>query len=71
METTSFVKLVEKSGFEIQKVEHLHFALMRLFLAYIKWPKWFTIINYRIGQFIMKILFSKLGDYKMIYAKKK
>ena len=60
-------------GFHVEGVSTLHFWPMRLFLAFIPWPKPITSIGYHLGQKIMKTLFnnSAFGDYQAIYAKKK
>lgn len=64
-----FLEVMQEAGFRVKLVIPLHFWPMRLMLAYIPWPMWFTRIMYKFGQYIMKFPgFSRLGDYSGILA---
>jgi 2-polyprenyl-3-methyl-5-hydroxy-6-metoxy-1,4-benzoquinol methylase len=67
-----FARVAEEAGFEIRKIENLHFWPMRLILAYFSWPKIITSVGYHLGQSVMALAGNRaLGDYKAIHAVKK
>jgi 2-polyprenyl-3-methyl-5-hydroxy-6-metoxy-1,4-benzoquinol methylase len=69
MDIGEFSDLLQKAGFEIKTIRHLHFWPMRLALAYINWPRLITTAGYYAGQSIMALFAKKmLGDYKAICA---
>ena len=70
MDVKTFCHNLERAGFQVQDVRHLHFWPMRLALAYMSWPKFITAPFYRIGQCLMRRrCFSRMGDYQAVYAK--
>ena len=66
-----FLALMAEAGFKVEQVQQLHFWPMRLFLAYVRWPKFITAAGYWLGQGIMGLFGNKAaGDYKAIYAQR-
>jgi 2-polyprenyl-3-methyl-5-hydroxy-6-metoxy-1,4-benzoquinol methylase len=66
---TEFLAVLREVGFEITVTKPLHFWPMRLFLAYVPWPKFMTVPLYHLGQLIMRIPgLNTMGDYQAIYA---
>jgi 2-polyprenyl-3-methyl-5-hydroxy-6-metoxy-1,4-benzoquinol methylase len=69
MNLESFTEVMTGVGFDVQKIQSLHFWPARLVLAYVPWPKWITHPIYWIGQRLMqRFNNSNSGDYKAIYA---
>jgi len=68
-----FVSILEKDGFDVEKIVNLHFWPMRLALAYVPWPKLLTSPGYHLGQWLMRTVFRgfPVGDYKGILASPK
>ncbi len=71
MKPDVFIELVEQSGFQIEKVQPLHFLPTRVLLSYYPFPKFFTKIHYEIGQRLMQLSPYKISDYTGIFATKK
>ncbi len=69
MSINEFGEVMSEAGFEVKKIEHLHFWPVRLVLAYITWPSFITAGGYYMGEGIMKLIKRKaFGDYKAIFA---
>ncbi len=69
MRLREFLCVLDEAGFRVVKTGQLHFWPLRLLLAYIPWPRWFTRLGYRSGQRIIALLGNQTGgDYKVIYA---
>jgi len=68
-----FTKVLESSGFEVNRVVELHFWPARLILSYFPIPHTITNFIYRVGQRLLHGLFRNrsMGDYKAILAVKK
>lgn len=69
MPLSEFLKIMGEAGFCVHRTVPLHFWPMRLLLAYISWPGWFTTPLYHVGQALMRLPgLSRLGDYWAIVA---
>lgn len=69
MDLAEFTKVMLDVGFDVKKIQSLHFWPARLLLAYLPWPAWFTCPVYRLGQWIMNVIGNlNSGDYKAVYA---
>ena len=71
MNSSEFIEIVREVGFDVQKIQPLHFLPTRLLLSYYPFPKLFTKIHYEIGQQIMTYSPHKISDYTGIFATKK
>lgn len=49
MDKIEFLDTLKEAGFEINEDLPMFFLPMRLILAYIPWPKWATVIGYKLG----------------------
>jgi 2-polyprenyl-3-methyl-5-hydroxy-6-metoxy-1,4-benzoquinol methylase len=69
MNVQEFCQVMEKVGFQVKEIRHLHFWPIRLLLGYFPMPKLITQIGYTIGNRIMNLTgYYKFGDYRAIYA---
>jgi 2-polyprenyl-3-methyl-5-hydroxy-6-metoxy-1,4-benzoquinol methylase len=60
---------MKEAGFAILEIRHLHFWPMRLALAFIPWPRFFTAAGFYLGKAIMTLCANRaFGDYKVFYA---
>jgi 2-polyprenyl-3-methyl-5-hydroxy-6-metoxy-1,4-benzoquinol methylase len=67
MNFEGFSRVMMEVGFKIDDITHMHFWPMRLVLAYLPWPRFFTAAGYHLGQAIMKLTGNKAwGDYQAI-----
>jgi 2-polyprenyl-3-methyl-5-hydroxy-6-metoxy-1,4-benzoquinol methylase len=66
-----FRRTMLKAGFEIDGIRHLSFWPVRLLLAYVAWPRWFTVMLYHLGQWKMKYIFNNhhFGDYQVYHGR--
>lgn len=70
MKLADFLDVVQAAGFTVDATEPMHFWPMRLVLAYLRWPSWFTVPLYHLGQAAMKLPgLNRLGDYHMVAAR--
>ena len=69
MDIREFVEILERSGFKVLEIRHLHCWPIRLLLAYVPWPRWLTAPLYWVGETFMRLTGRHyLGDYKAILA---
>lgn len=71
MDIREFIEILERSGFKVLSIRHLHCWPVRLLLAYVPWPngRWFTTPIYWVGEIFMRVTGRRyLGDYKAILA---
>lgn len=69
MNIREFTEIMEREGFRVLDIKHLHCWPMRLLLAYVPWPRWFTVPMYWVGEIFMRLTRKRyLGDYKAILA---
>lgn len=69
MDIREFIEILERSGFKVLNIRHLHCWPVRLLLAYVPWPRWFTTPSYWVGEVFMRLTGRRyLGDYKAILA---
>lgn len=69
MNLREFTHIMTRAGFDIHSIRHLHCWPIRLILAYVPWPRWFTTPVYWIGESFMRATGRHfLGDYKAILA---
>lgn len=72
LNTREFIEVMEREGFQLIDIKHLHCWPIRLLLAYLPWPRWFTAPLYWIGEIFMRLTGRHyLGDYKAILAIRK
>lgn len=68
---SEFLHLLSLAGFEVQRVEPLHFWPTRLALAYVNWGGPLTRGGLRLGEFCLRLFRSRFwGDYHAILATK-
>jgi 2-polyprenyl-3-methyl-5-hydroxy-6-metoxy-1,4-benzoquinol methylase len=69
MEIGEFCSVMRAQGFEIERVEQLHFWPARFALAFLEVPRPITKAVYRVGRALMKLPgLRRMGDYKAIVA---
>jgi SAM-dependent methyltransferase len=70
MDTGEFCTTMESQGFEVERVEELHFWPARLALAFFPVPRFITVPVYAIGQALMKLPgLRRAGDYKAVVCR--
>lgn len=69
MDLREFCETMREAGFQVERVDQLHFWPARLALAYFEVPAFITRPVYVIGQALMRLPgLRRLGDYKAIVA---
>ena len=69
MNIREFIEIMEREGFKVLDIRHLHCWPVRLLLAYVPWPRWLTMPVYWMGEIFMRFTGRHyLGDYKAILA---
>jgi 2-polyprenyl-3-methyl-5-hydroxy-6-metoxy-1,4-benzoquinol methylase len=64
-----FCSVMRMQGFEVERIEQLHFWPARFALAFLKLPRPITTAVYRVGLALMKLPGLRgMGDYKAIVA---
>jgi len=70
MDTEELCALMVDAGFEVERVEQLHFWPARFVLAFVSLPRRLTVFVYRLGQAMLKLPgLRRSGDYKALVTR--
>jgi len=69
MSAAEFRDCLERAGFRIVVAEELHCWPIRVLLAYVRWPRWMTILLARLGlSWMRRHRRRRMGDYQAMLA---